>query len=123
MSPLRVLVADDDTEIRKVLTALIGADPRLELVGVARDAEEAIRLAEERTPDVALLDVKMPKGGGMEAARGIGRASAGTRMVALSAYADEGSMEQMREAGVERYVLKGQPARAILRAIHGGDEP
>src|SRR6201999_813330 len=68
---VRVLIADDDPVMRMLLAAVINNDPALELVAQAEDADEAIALATETTPDVALLDVEMPGGGGPRAAQEI----------------------------------------------------
>ncbi|MGH2680053.1 MAG: response regulator transcription factor, partial [Actinomycetota bacterium] len=58
--PIRVLVADDEPGLRIALTELLSYEERVELVGTAADAEEAIRIAESNLPDVALVDVRMP---------------------------------------------------------------
>ena len=63
-SPIRVLVADDEVVLLEALADLIGSDDDFELVGSARDANEAIGMAERTHPDVALVDVRMPSGGG-----------------------------------------------------------
>ena len=69
MDRIRVLVADDEPAVRAALAELIETEDTLELVGTAKDAQEAIELAIRERPDVALLDVKMPAGGGPRAAR------------------------------------------------------
>src|SRR6476661_4442584 len=72
-SPIRVVVADDDADVVRALGALIGAERDLELVGTASDAETVIQLAVSEEPDIVLLDVRMPGGGGLRAAREIAR--------------------------------------------------
>lgn len=64
MQRMRVLIADDEAVLREALADLINDDAAMELVGTARDADEAIGLARDQHPDVAVLDVKMPRGGG-----------------------------------------------------------
>jgi EAL domain-containing protein (putative c-di-GMP-specific phosphodiesterase class I) len=95
----------------------------MELVGAASDADQAIGLAREHRPDVAVLDVKMPRGGGPRAARQIRAASPNTRMVALSAYGDRVAVVEMLKAGAIGYLLKGTSAddirQAIRRAVEG----
>ena len=115
--PTRVLIADDRAEIREVLSALVASEPALELVGVAEDTDRAIALAEQHRPDVALIDFKMPGGGGPRAAREIGRCSPKTRVVALSAYEDRGSVFEMLRAGAVGYLVKGASASEIREAI------
>ncbi|HYT80586.1 MAG TPA: response regulator transcription factor [Actinomycetota bacterium] len=115
--PIRVLVAEDAPVVRTALAALISADPALELVGMAEDAVEAIELARATRPDVAIVDVKMPGGGGSRATREILWHSPQTRVVALSARAERDCVLEMRSAGAARYMLKGVPADQILRTI------
>ena len=69
---VRVLIADDEPEVREILISVVDAAPGLELAGVAADAEKAVEVARVTRPDVALLDVSMPGGGGVRAALGIG---------------------------------------------------
>ena len=80
---IRVLVAEDEPSVRAALVALIQAEPSLELVGEAAAAPEAIALATKHQPDVAVIDVRMPGGGGAAAVRGIKRKSPDTRMPAF----------------------------------------
>jgi EAL domain-containing protein (putative c-di-GMP-specific phosphodiesterase class I)/AmiR/NasT family two-component response regulator len=113
-----VLVADDEPVVRAALAELIEAENTLELVGVAKDAQEAIELAVREHPDVALLDVKMPAGGGPRAAREIRIGSLQTRVVALSAYEDRTSVLEMLRAGAVGYLVKGTRAAEIVKMIH-----
>jgi PAS domain S-box-containing protein len=115
--PIRVLVAEDEHPLHDALCDLVGAEPGLELAGSAMDAEEAIEKAQSLQPDVALLDVRMPGGGGPRAVREIGEVSPATRSVALSAYEDRSNVLQMLRAGAIGYVVKGDPAEEILDAI------
>jgi DNA-binding NarL/FixJ family response regulator len=114
---IRVLVAEDAPVVRTALAALISAVPDLELVGMAEDAVEAIELARVTHPDVAIIDVKMPGGGGSRATREILWHSPGTRVLALSARAERDCVLEMRAAGAACYMLKGTPADQILRTI------
>lgn len=118
MRSIRVLIADDEAVLREALSDLIKDDASMELVGAAEDADQAIGLAREHLPDVAVLDVKMPRGGGPRAARQIRAASPNTRMVALSAYGDRVAVVEMLKAGAIGYLLKGTSADDIRRAIH-----
>jgi EAL domain-containing protein (putative c-di-GMP-specific phosphodiesterase class I)/DNA-binding response OmpR family regulator len=118
MDRIRVLVADDEPVVRAALAELVEADDTLELVGAASDAQEAIELAIREHPDVALLDVKMPAGGGPRAAREIRISSVQTRVVALSAYEDRASVLEMLRAGAVGYLVKGTRAAEIVKMIH-----
>ena len=117
---IRVLIADDDQDIREALRALIAHEPDLELVGAAVDAEEAISLASQHAPDVALVDVRVPGGGGRRAAEGIALASPNTTVIALSAHDDAASVLDMFEGGVGEYIAKDSPTEAVIEAIRRG---
>lgn len=118
MSRIRVLIADDDPLLRDALAALIQAEPSMELVGVTTDAIQVVELAGSLAPDVAVIDVRMPEGGGAAAARGIRQVSPSTRIVALSAYEDRTTVLEMLRAGAVGYVVEGSSAREITQAIH-----
>ena len=115
-TPIGVLVADDDDSLRAALSEMIQDEPSLRLVGAARDACEAIELAEKHRPDVALLDVRMP-GGGDHAARGIKSRSPDTRILALSAYEDRATVLEMLRSGAAGYLVKGAAAEDVYGAI------
>ena len=114
---IRVLVADDEPVVLAALAELVEAEDTLELVGMAKDAQEAIDLALREHPDVALLDVKMPAGGGPRAAREIKIGSHQTRVVALSAYEDRTSVLEMLRAGAVGYLVKGTRAAEIVKMV------
>jgi PAS domain S-box-containing protein len=114
--PIRVIVADDDSSVREAISDLIAGEGDLELTGTADDAAEAVALVVRTQPDVALLDVKM-RGGGPRAASEIALVSRDTRVVALSAYEDRGSVLEMLRSGAVGYIVKGTPPVEILEAL------
>lgn len=116
--PISVLIADDEDTVRDTLAAIVAAEPGLELVAQAGDTPTAIELASQRQPDVALLDVRMPGGGGPRATREILRRSPPTKVLALSAYEDVESVLAMLRAGALGYVLKTESTEILLDAIH-----
>jgi EAL domain-containing protein (putative c-di-GMP-specific phosphodiesterase class I)/CheY-like chemotaxis protein len=118
MDRIRVLIADDEESVLDVLRALMAAETDLEVAGSARDAETAIQLATREQPDVAILDVRMPGGGGPRAAREILRRSPASKIIALSAHEEVDSVLAMLRAGALGYVVKGDSTDAIVRAIH-----
>lgn len=118
MDPIRVLVVDDEEAVVDVLRSLIGSDPKLQLVGTAHDAERAIAIAGEERPDVVLMDVRMPGGGGVRAVREIVRRHADARIVALSAHEDDDTRIRMIGAGARDYIAKTEPTALIIDAIH-----
>jgi EAL domain-containing protein (putative c-di-GMP-specific phosphodiesterase class I)/CheY-like chemotaxis protein len=113
----RILIADDDANIREALRELLESEDGLEVVGVAENAVEAVEMAARERPDVAILDVKMPGGGGPHAARGILVESPQTRIVALSAYGDRASILEMLSAGAAAYLVKGSMPDEVTQTI------
>lgn len=116
-SRIRVLVADDDPVVRETLADVVRSDAGLELVAAASDAEEAIELTHLHRPDVALLDVMMPGGGGPRAAREIRATCPATRVVAVSAFDDRGAVMEMLQAGAAGYLVKGATVEEILEGV------
>jgi len=114
---IRVLLAEDDPVVLEALSALINDDPALQLVSAVNDTSAAVEAAARERPDVALVDVRMPGGGGAEAARGIRQRSPETRVLALSAYDDRATVLEMLEAGVVGYLVKGSSIDTIMESI------
>jgi DNA-binding NarL/FixJ family response regulator len=112
-----VLLVDDHRMVRDGLGALLKEDPNIELIGVAGDGDEAVRLSEKLAPDVVVLDVCMPGMNGIDAASRIRALSAGVRVIALSAHGDQPFLRQMAAAGASGFVLKDQSAEVLLDAI------
>lgn len=115
--PVRVLVADDDPMIRLALSEVLAAETDLQVVAVAEDALQAIALAEVHDPDVAVLDVRMPGGGGTHAAREIRARSPRTQLLAFSAYDDSGTVDELKRLGVREYLIKGVTNAEIVAAV------
>ena len=111
------MIAEDDRALRTVLANLIDAEHLLDLVGAAADADEAIEVARGARPDVALVDVRMPGGGGPRVAREMGLVSPGTKVLALSAVGDRASVVEMLQAGAVGYLLKGSSSEEIVDAV------
>ena len=115
--PLRVLVADDDPMIRLALSEVLEAEADLRVVAIAEDAVQAVSLAEAHTPDVAVLDVRMPGGGGAHAAKEIRIRSPRTQLLAFSAYDDSGTVNELKRLGVREYLIKGVTNAEIVAAV------
>jgi DNA-binding response OmpR family regulator len=119
--PLRVLIADDDADVRETLAGLVLGDSLLDLAGLAVDAKQAVEIARRTRPDVALIDINMP-GGGDRAAEEIRWRSPRTRLIAFSFHDDRGSILRMLRAGATGYVVKGASFDEILDALHRAAE-
>jgi EAL domain-containing protein (putative c-di-GMP-specific phosphodiesterase class I)/CheY-like chemotaxis protein len=113
---IRVLIADDEPTLLRMVAELIRALDGFEVAALAGDADEAADQAAQTRPDVALLDVRMP-GGGVSAARAIRTRSPRTHIVAHSAYHDTTLVLAMLRAGATGYVVKGAPAGELLAAL------
>jgi DNA-binding NarL/FixJ family response regulator len=119
-----VLVVDDQTVVRDGLVLLLGLLPGLEVVGSARDGEEALRLVGENHPDVVLMDLRMPRVDGVEATRRIKAEHPSVQIVVLTTYSDDESVFAALQAGARGYLTKDAGADEIARAIEavlGGD--
>ncbi|SRR6266566_411847 len=116
-SPVKVLIADDQTLFRTGLARMLSADPRFEVVGQARDGDEAITQAVARTPNVVLMDLQMPRVTGLEATRRLVREAPGVHVLVLSAYADKATVGAALESGAEGFVDKDITYEEIVDRI------
>ena len=117
MGRIRILLADDHTVVRQGLRKLLEERPEWEVIAEAGDGREAVRLAEQHKPDVAILDVAMPLLNGIEATRQIVRRVPGTRVLVLSMHADEAYVTQILQAGATGYLLKDSADVDLLKAV------
>jgi DNA-binding NarL/FixJ family response regulator len=117
MEPLTVLIADDHPVFRKGLRALLGTLPTVELVGEASSGAAAVRLAEQLQPDVILMDLQMPDGGGLAAIRQIVQTSPHIRVLVVTMFQDDDSVFAALKAGARGYVLKDAADDDVTRAI------
>ncbi|MEU7638212.1 response regulator transcription factor [Streptomyces sp. NPDC039016] len=113
----RVVVADDQTVVREGIVMLLGLLPGIEVVGSAADGDEAVRMVAELTPDVVLMDLRMPRCDGVEATRRIRADHPGTQVVVLTTYADDDSLFPALQAGARGYLTKDADGDEIVRAI------
>jgi NarL family two-component system response regulator YdfI len=116
-SPLRILVADDHLVVREGLRAILETAPDLTLVGEAADGAEAVRLAGELSPDVVLMDLRMPGVDGIEAIRQIKARYPAVEIVILTTYDDDATIVRGLRAGARGYLLKDAGRRVLFEAI------
>ncbi len=117
MDNLTVLIADDHPVFRKGLRALLASLPGVALAGEATTGAEAIQLAEQLQPDVILMDLQMPGGGGLAAIREIVQTSPHIRILVVTMFEDDDSVFAALRAGARGYVLKDVDGAEITRAI------
>ncbi|MGB6133148.1 MAG: response regulator transcription factor [Acidobacteriaceae bacterium] len=120
---IRVLVVDDHPIVRVGIVAIINACPDMTAVAQAGTAEEAIDLFEQHLPDIALIDLRLPKMSGVDAIRTIRMRHPKACFVVLTTYEGDEDIYQALEAGARAYVIKGMPHQALtdaLRRVHAG---
>jgi DNA-binding NarL/FixJ family response regulator len=117
MEPIRVVVADDHPVFREGLRLLLADESGIEVVGVAADGVEAVRIAGELQPDVVVMDLSMPELDGIESTRQIVRDNPHTGVLVLTMFQDDESIFAAMRAGARGYLLKGAVQAEIVRAI------
>ena len=115
--PIRILLVDDHSVVRKGLRMFLSLDPELEVVGEARDGAEAVRMAHELKPDVVLMDLLMPVMDGIQATAMIRRELPDTEVLALTSVLEDSSVVGAVRAGAIGYLLKDTHAEALCGAI------
>ncbi|MEA2268940.1 MAG: hypothetical protein QOF29_2569 [bacterium] len=121
---IRVVIADDHAVVRQGLRTLLELQDEIEVVGEAVDGEDAVAQVEATAPDVALLDLVMPRLDGIEAIRRIRERCPATRVLVLTSFADDDTVLPAVRAGAAGYLLKDvQPADLIsaIRTVHAGE--
>jgi DNA-binding NarL/FixJ family response regulator len=114
---VRVVVADDHPIVRSGIVALLGSAAGIEVVGEAADGAEAVRLAAALTPDVVLMDLRMPVLGGAEATARILAADPRIRILVLTTYETDQHILGAIEAGAGGYLLKAAPQEEIIAGV------
>lgn len=114
---IRLGIVDDHAHIRHGLGRLFADVPDIVLVGDAASAEDAVRLAVEAKPDVVIMDLRMPEADGVEATRRVLERRPETRIVVLTSFPNNRKVAQALAAGAVGYVLKDDPAEAVLAAV------
>jgi DNA-binding NarL/FixJ family response regulator len=115
--PIRVLIADDHAVVREGTAELLERAGDIRVVAQAADGTEAVRLAAQLQPDVALLDLAMPGVDGREAAQRLKQVSPKTAVLALTAHDEEPYVMAMLEAGASGYLTKAARGREVIEAV------
>jgi DNA-binding NarL/FixJ family response regulator len=116
---IRVLICDDQDLVRDGLQAILSTAPGIEVVGEAADGDQALALVEARSPDVVLMDLKMPGTNGITATRTITNRFAGIKVLILTTYDAPEWVDDAIKAGAAGYLLKDAPRHRLIEAIKG----
>ena len=114
---IRVLIADDQPLFRRGLNVVLHTEERIDVIAEAEDGEEAIQKAEELAPDVVLMDVRMPKVNGIQAARAIRDLVPSTKILMLTVSDEEDDLFQAIKAGANGYLLKEVSVEEVAEAV------
>jgi len=117
MKAIRVLIVDDQPLFRDGLRTLLSVRPEIEIVGEASNGEYALKSARELSPDVVLMDLRMPHMDGVECTRRMRAESATCRIIVLTTFEDDVTVFEAIRAGANGYLLKGVPAAKLVEAI------
>ncbi|MGY0559968.1 MULTISPECIES: response regulator transcription factor [unclassified Luteimonas] len=120
---IRILLAEDQAMVRGALSALLGLEPDIEVLGACADGESAWRELQRLQPDLLVTDIEMPGLTGLELAQRIRRHELPIKVVIVTTFARSGYLRRALDAGVSGYLLKDAPAEelaAALRKVHGG---
>lgn len=117
MKPIRILLADDHTVVRKGLRLLLESQPDFQVIADAANGRETVALATRYTPDVVVMDVAMPELNGIEAARQISAKLPHTAIVFLSMHSDEGYVLKALKSGARAYLLKDSAENDLINAV------
>jgi NarL family two-component system response regulator LiaR len=117
MKTLRILIADDHLVVREGLGTIITAQPDMQVVGKAANGEEAVALAQALTPDVILMDLRMPRLDGVDAIQQIREADTEARILVLTSYANDRHVFAAIKAGALGYLLKDATHDQLVQAI------
>ncbi len=121
--PIRVLVVDDHALFRRGLEMVLVQETDIDVVGEAGDGREALELARELTPDIVLMDIRMPRGSGIDACTAIKDVAPSTKIIMLTISDEEADLYEAIKAGASGYLLKEisiDEVAAAIRSVAGG---
>lgn len=120
---IKVLIAEDQALLLGALAALLRLEDDIDVVGTARNGQEALALCASAAPDIVLTDIEMPLMTGLELATALAEAGSICKVVIVTTFARSGYLRRAMAAGVRGYLLKDAPAdklAAAIRSVHGG---
>jgi DNA-binding NarL/FixJ family response regulator len=120
---IRILIVDDHPIMRVGIAAIINAQPRMQVVGQAGTAGDAVRMFESLQPDLTLMDLRLPDRSGVEAIRTIRAISPKAKIIVLTTYEGDEDIHQALDAGARGYIIKGMQHDALVKAlqrVHAG---
>jgi two-component system, NarL family, response regulator LiaR len=124
MDKIKIIIADDHAVVREGTRSLLEREEDFEVVGEAKDGEEALKLIDSTQPDVAILDISMPKLNGIEVTRQVKAKWPSMAILILTAYDNDEYVFALLEAGAAGYLLKDVPGKEIVnavRSVHSGE--
>jgi len=117
MSSIRILIVDDHPIMRVGITALLASSKEMEVIAQAGSGEEAVKLHARYSPDITLMDLRLPGISGVETIRSIRGQSPKSRFIVLTTYEGDEDIYQAMEAGASGYLVKGMPQEMLVNAI------
>ncbi|KOY81741.1 response regulator transcription factor [Lysinibacillus sp. FSL H8-0500] len=114
---IRIVIAEDQGMLLGALRSLLSMEEDMEVVGLAKNGEEALMLVEEHQPDICIMDIEMPVKTGLDAAEALHNASSTCKVIILTTFARPGYFERARKASVRGYLLKDSPIEELVSAI------
>ncbi|RMH36328.1 MAG: DNA-binding response regulator, partial [Gammaproteobacteria bacterium] len=114
---IKILIAEDQSMIRGALSALLGLEADLEVIGEAGNGKEALALLEKLSPDILLTDIEMPEMSGLDLAQMVAKQKLPCKVVIVTTFARAGFLRRALDAGVKGYLLKDAPSAKLAEAI------
>lgn len=120
---IRIIIAEDQALVSGALAALLGLEDDLQVIGLAKNGQEALTLCEKEQPDILVTDIEMPIMTGLELAAAIAEKKLNSKVIVLTTFARSGYLRRAMASGVRGYMLKDAPANtlaAAIRTVHAG---